>query len=226
VSTKEREKSSGKPRRRSGKPKQRGQKADQQQRPTPDQPDEGQLGAMAASTDALTDGVAAPSELPSSGAATPLISEVAPMDAPSIGDVARMDAPSIVDVASTDPVTNDATPPSELPSSDASIPLSGDVIPPDVPSIGDVAPAESRRVSIRTIANAYGSYTEKSFQETSSFVEKLMGVRSFDKVIEVQTEFARQAHATFVAESQKICGLYAELARQIFRSWQGASWSR
>jgi hypothetical protein len=48
-----------------------------------------------------------------------------------------------------------------------------------------------------------------------------MGVRSFDKVIEVQTEFARQAYATFVAESQKICELYTELAKESFRSWQG-----
>jgi len=226
VSTKEHEKSSGKPRRRSGKPKQRGQKADQQQRPTPDQRDEDQIGAMVASTDPLTNDVAPPSELPSSDTSTPLIGDVAPMDAPSIGDVARMDAPSVGDVASTGPLTKDVAAPSELLSSDASTPLIGDVVPTDVPSIGDVAPADNRPVSIRTIANAYGTYTEKSFHETSSFVEKLMGVRSFDKVIEVQTEFARQAHATFVAESQKICELYTELTKQIFRSWQGASRSR
>ncbi len=48
-----------------------------------------------------------------------------------------------------------------------------------------------------------------------------MGVRSFDKAIEVQTEFARQAYGNFVAESQKIFGLYSELARQTFRPWQG-----
>ncbi len=54
-----------------------------------------------------------------------------------------------------------------------------------------------------------------------SFVEKLMGVRSFDKAIEVQSEFARQAYANSVAESQKICELYGELAKQIFRPWEG-----
>jgi hypothetical protein len=43
-----------------------------------------------------------------------------------------------------------------------------------------------------------------------------MSARSFDKAIEVQTEFARQAYANFVAESQKICELYSELAKQIF----------
>jgi hypothetical protein len=47
-----------------------------------------------------------------------------------------------------------------------------------------------------------------------------MGVRSFDKVIELQTEYARQAYVNFVAESQKICELYNELARQIWQPWE------
>ena len=77
-------------------------------------------------------------------------------------------------------------------------------------------PAHCRPISIQTIANAYGDYTKKSLHETGSFVEKLMAVRSFDKAIEVQTEFARQAYANFVAESQKICELYGELASRSF----------
>ena len=75
-------------------------------------------------------------------------------------------------------------------------------------------------VGIQTIANAYEDYAKRSLQESRSFVEKLMGVRSFDKAIEVQTEFARQAYVNFVTESQKICELYNELARQIFRPWE------
>jgi hypothetical protein len=115
-------------------------------------------------------------------------------------------------VASTDPLTNGAATPAEPPSSGAPAPA-------DSPS---VAPADKGPISIQTIANAYRDYTKKSFQETGSFVEKLMAVRSFDQAIEVQTEFARQAYANFVAESQKICELHTELARQIiFRPWQG-----
>ena len=91
----------------------------------------------------------------------------------------------------------------------------------DAPSIGAVAPADNFPVSIQTIANAYGDYTRKSLQDTRSFVEKLMGVRSLDKAIEIQTEFARQAYGTFVAESQKICELYSELAKQIFKPMEG-----
>lgn len=79
------------------------------------------------------------------------------------------------------------------------------------------AAADSVPVSMQTIANAYGDFTMKSLEETRSFVERLTGVRSLDKAMEVQTEFARQACQTFVAESEKIRGLHRELARQIFK---------
>jgi hypothetical protein len=79
------------------------------------------------------------------------------------------------------------------------------------------APADSVPVSMQTIANAYGDFTMKSLEETRSFVERLTGVRSLDKAMEVQTEFARQACQTFVAESEKIRGLHRELAKQIFK---------
>ena len=46
-------------------------------------------------------------------------------------------------------------------------------------------------------------------------------MRSLDKGLEIQAEFARQAYETFVAESQRICGLYSELAKQIFKPLEG-----
>jgi phasin family protein len=126
--------------------------------------------------------------------------------------------------ASTDAPANGAAAP-------ASGPLVGEVAPADAPSFGAGAPADAFSIaaapaddcpfSIQTIANAYVDYTRKSLQESRSFAEKLIGVRSFDNAIEVQTEFARQALANFVAESQQICELYGKLATQIFRPWEG-----
>ena len=73
----------------------------------------------------------------------------------------------------------------------------------------------------QAIATAYGDYTKKSFEDTKCFVEKLSGVKSLDKAIEVQTEFAKTAYETFVAESQKIGALYGDLAKQSYRSFGG-----
>jgi hypothetical protein len=80
-----------------------------------------------------------------------------------------------------------------------------------------VASATSLQNGFQAIATAYGDYTKKSFEDTKSFVEKLSGVKSVDKALEVQTEFAKSAYETFVAESQKIAGLYGDLAKQTFK---------
>lgn len=83
------------------------------------------------------------------------------------------------------------------------------------------APTDALPIGFHTIATAYSDYTRKSLEETRSFVEKLSEVRSLDKAMEVQTEFAKQAYDTFVAESQKIRELYGKLARQTFKPLEG-----
>ena len=84
-----------------------------------------------------------------------------------------------------------------------------------------VASATTLQNGFQAIASAYGDYTKKSFEDTKSFVEKLSGVKSVDKAIEVQTEYARFAYESFVAESQKIAGLYTDLAKQTFKPIEG-----
>ena len=73
----------------------------------------------------------------------------------------------------------------------------------------------------QAIATAYGDYTKKSFEDTKSFFEKLSGVKSFEKAIEIQTEFAKTAYETFVTESQKIGALYGDLAKQSYKPFAG-----
>jgi len=84
-----------------------------------------------------------------------------------------------------------------------------------------LAAANCLSVDFQTLATAYGNYTKKSFEDTKAFVEKLSGVRSLEKAVEVQTEFARQAYETFVTESQKIRELYSGLAKQSLKPFEG-----
>ena len=84
-----------------------------------------------------------------------------------------------------------------------------------------VASATTVQNGLQAIATAYGDYTKKSFEDTRSYVEKLSGVKSLDKAIEVQTEFAKSAYENFIAESQKIAGLYTDLAKQTFKPLEG-----
>jgi len=219
MATTHQDKPGGKPRQRKGKTDQRSPKPDQQQSPKLDRREANEpMGATAASTDASTTGMVAPVDAPSIGAA-------APADVPSIAEVAPADTSSIGEVAPADVPTIDAAAPVDAPSIGAvalaDISSTGAAAPVDAPSIGAAAPADNFPVSIQTIANAYSDYTRKSLEETTSFVEKLTGVRSLDKAIEIQAEFARQAYETFVAESQRICGLYSQFAKQLFKPFAG-----
>ena len=80
-----------------------------------------------------------------------------------------------------------------------------------------VASATTVQSGLSAIASAYGDYTKKSYEDTKSLVEKLSGVKSLDKAFEAQSEYAKTAYETFVADSQKIAGLYGDLAKQVFK---------
>jgi phasin family protein len=84
-----------------------------------------------------------------------------------------------------------------------------------------VASANTLQNGFQAIVAAYGDYTKKSFEDGKSFVEKLAGVKSLDKAIELQTEYAKSAYETFVAESQKIAELYTDLAKQSYKPLEG-----
>ena len=176
----------------SGKPRQRSQKGSQRgQKPEPQQSPK-----LDQRDEDRISQMGPSTDTPTDGAAATangtLVGAAAPANALSVGAAAPANAPSI-----------------------------GAAAPADALSIDAAAPADDCPVSIQTIANAYVDYTRKSLQESGSFVEKLMGVRSFDNAIEVQTEFARQAFANFVAGSQKICELYGKLATQMVKPWEG-----
>ncbi|HEY2249381.1 MAG TPA: phasin family protein [Bradyrhizobium sp.] len=84
-----------------------------------------------------------------------------------------------------------------------------------------VSCATSFQSGISAIAAAYGDYAKKSYEDSKSFVEKLSGVKSLDKALEAQGQFAKSAYETFVADSQKIAGLYGDLAKQAFKPLEG-----
>jgi hypothetical protein len=84
-----------------------------------------------------------------------------------------------------------------------------------------VANATTLQSGFQAIASAYGEYAKKQFEDTKSFAEKLSGVKSLDKAFEAQSEYARSAYETFVADAQKIAGLYGDLAKQTFKPVEG-----
>jgi hypothetical protein len=91
----------------------------------------------------------------------------------------------------------------------------------DSPAISPRASAETGPVSLMTIANAYSDYTRKSVEETVSYLGKLAAPCPLDKAIEMQTEFVTKAYQTFITESRHINELRIQLAKQMFKRWEG-----
>ena len=77
-----------------------------------------------------------------------------------------------------------------------------------------MASAQSLATSIQTIASAHADYAKKAMQDGSDFFAKLTSVKEPAKVMELQSEYAKNAYETFVAESKRISELYADLFKQ------------
>ena len=56
-------------------------------------------------------------------------------------------------------------------------------------------------------------YTKSSAEQSAATFEELMGVKSLDKVIEIQTGYVKSAYEDFVAQSTKTRELYTKLAQ-------------
>ena len=72
----------------------------------------------------------------------------------------------------------------------------------------------------QAIAVEVADYQKKSFEDGTAALEKLFGVKSFEKAIEVQTEFAKVAYEGFVAKASKIGELYADLAKESYKPFE------
>jgi hypothetical protein len=71
--------------------------------------------------------------------------------------------------------------------------------------------------NIQAIAGEAADYSKKSIESGSAFVEKLLGVKSFDSAIQLQSEFWKSSYAGFIAQATKMSELYSSLAREAFK---------
>jgi phasin family protein len=74
--------------------------------------------------------------------------------------------------------------------------------------------------SVQAIAVEMTNYTKKSFEEGSAAMEKLLGAKTLDKAIEVQSDYVKSAYEGFVAEATKLGELYADLAKEVYKPFE------
>jgi hypothetical protein len=73
----------------------------------------------------------------------------------------------------------------------------------------------------QAIAVEIADFSKKAFEDSTAALEKLFGVKSFDKAIEVQTEYAKTAYENFVTEATKLSELYADMAKESYKPFEG-----
>ena len=73
----------------------------------------------------------------------------------------------------------------------------------------------------QAIATEFADYSKKSFEDGSATLEKLLGAKSLEKAIEIQTAYAKSAYETFVAEATKLGELYTDLAKETYKPLEG-----
>jgi hypothetical protein len=73
------------------------------------------------------------------------------------------------------------------------------------------------RSNVLAIAGETTNYSKTYLDKRFAFIEKLLGAKSFDTVIQIQSEYAKTSFEDFVAQSKKIGELYSNLAKLAFK---------
>jgi hypothetical protein len=77
----------------------------------------------------------------------------------------------------------------------------------------DIASIQNHLTAIRT---AQTDFAKSSFEATKDYFEKLAGVKSPEKFVELTTEYAKSVQDTFVVGATKIGELYKTFATEAF----------
>jgi len=85
--------------------------------------------------------------------------------------------------------------------------------PEDPSAMTNIASIQNHLTAITT---AQTDFAKSSFEASKAYFEKLAGVKSPDKFVELTTEYAKSAQDTFVAEATKIGERYKTFAKEAF----------
>ena len=69
----------------------------------------------------------------------------------------------------------------------------------------------------QSIAAETADYTKKSFEQGTAALEQLIGAKTLKNAIQIQADYAKAAYEGFVAQTMKVSGLYADLAKEVFK---------
>jgi hypothetical protein len=74
----------------------------------------------------------------------------------------------------------------------------------------------------QAIAVEVVDYSKKSVEGSAAAWEKLIGAKSLETAMEVQSAYLKSSYEDFVAEATKLGALYADMAKEAYKPFEGA----
>ncbi len=74
----------------------------------------------------------------------------------------------------------------------------------------------------QAIAAEMTDYSKKAFEDSTRAFEQLVGAKSVEQAIEIQSQFAKKAYDTYMAEMSKIGEMYVGLAKDAYKPVEAA----
>jgi hypothetical protein len=60
-------------------------------------------------------------------------------------------------------------------------------------------------------------YSKRAFEDATRAFEQLVGSKSFEQAIEIQSQYAKKAYDAWIAEASKLSEMYVGLARDAYK---------
>ena len=70
---------------------------------------------------------------------------------------------------------------------------------------------------MQELASESTEYSKKALAATSAVFEKLLGAKTIESAVQIQTEFAKSSYEGFVAQATKMTDLVAKVATDVFK---------
>jgi phasin family protein len=69
----------------------------------------------------------------------------------------------------------------------------------------------------QAIAAEVTDYSKKAFEDSTRAFEQLIGAKSIEQAVEIQSRYAKKAYDTYMAEMSKLGEMYVGLAKDAYK---------
>jgi hypothetical protein len=76
---------------------------------------------------------------------------------------------------------------------------------------------------LQRIGARMADYSKRAFEDATRAFEQLVGAKSVEQAIEIQSQYAKKAYDTWVAEGSTIGEMYASIAREVYKPVEQAA---